>query len=293
MDFARELMSELRDTEAFEQWRSHRRSVGLSSLELRSLAFLRGELINCAPTLSLTASIANQLATGGRSGAQFTLDALETDMALSGTTALQAIEPAEDCFEVVQHWRNVNCRLAFAKTLTRQARLTSAGVDMQGRIDVMADGWQRTCGAAFDCVRKLESVMISAGMVGARGDEATMMDMLLRSSQGLSPCLDDDGQPRISGWAERRLEARLRLDVEIEIRILNVMARATLLDLSSMGASVQTAGAVGTGQEIFVKLRGNDYPATVVWKNEHRVGLKFGSRLPSDLLDHYRPRCNR
>jgi hypothetical protein len=94
----------------------------------------------------------------------------------------------------------------------------------------------------------------------------------------LSPSLNP------SGLTEQRRSRRLKVFLRTEVIIDDVAIRAHVLDLSSLGSLLHTGTEPALGCDASLRLNGEAWSAKVVWVSGGRLGLEFGTKIPTDQI---------
>jgi hypothetical protein len=300
MSFALGLLQDLRDQEILRH--RHATVAGTPELEpglRRQFALLRRELARLGVLVATATSIANRcvaqpsLATSATAASWLQLDL--SDRARTAATALDVAaatgpDIADDLFELTALWDDLVARLTLARSLARSlGRLATPGAISQPANtafvgdDAIADAWQRVCQAMLALADELEALGQAHGEARVPPHEAATRELLRRAGEGRSPCIDLDGKLSIPGWAERRADPRVDLNLPATLRFGGNAYPTRVSNLSRRGMGITFARPLPTGTDLEVRLGdGRAFRAVVQWSKLGRVGLALQAPLAAD-----------
>ena len=158
------------------------------------------------------------------------------------------------------------------------ANTTSAGIV---GFEPLADAWCRACATGAEVIRM--ALHFSEVPDPQNHRMLKLMAWLLKAADGHSPCISDEGELSVPGWAERRSSPRIEVNKAIFVEIDRLDFACTLVDVSETGFKISDISGLTVGDELIVKLsRGNHCAAQVVWVQKDTAGLKSFDRLDPD-----------
>ena len=287
MIYAEDLLTDLAQAEAFDQWRRGSVSAARTEIpklrlepsELHELALLRTETLNIGIVTSVVASVANALESG-------------TFPQLSSASIGTFVPNQSSFFEVVIHRLSANTQLSAIAQLTQSLMthmLLAQGLSSaflasadQGRadrfcpIDVVADCWRRVCSASLKVHQSVTDCMAEAGHICPFEVDAGTLELLRIASHGGWPCITCAGQISIPGWAERRAEARVELNVPVSVSSGPASFPAILENATAAGLGLAAAVGVREGSELQVHMPdGRTLTGVVRWVRSGKVGVRL------------------
>ncbi len=287
MNYAEDLLTELAQAEAFDQWRrgsasAARTEISMTCLEpseVRELALLRAETLNIGIVASVVASVANALESG-------------TFPQLASTSIGTFVPNQSSLFEAVIHGLSANTQLSAIVQLTQSLmthmllaqRLSSAFLASADKnrdekfcpIDIVADSWRRVCSASLKVHQSVTDCMAEAGHECPVEVDAGTLELLRIASHGGWPCITCTGQISIPGWAERRVEARVELHVPVSVSSGPASFPAILENATAAGLGLAAAVGVREGSELQVHLPdGRTLTGVVRWVRSGKLGVRL------------------
>lgn len=261
-------------------------SAALDSAGGRSsaLAWIRPEIDHLALATAITGSIANALVRDDpTTGGMRTLLAYQVDPSSVLAQLRDATVRDELVFDTSQTIRNFCSHLLLAGQLTEALHRTVDKTEAQ--FEAVADAWQRAASAGFVLQHLLDRDCEKAGCQTRSG--LRVHSLLKAVSQGASPCIAEDGEIFVPGWAERRATRRLRLNVEAQVSVNGApFTPALLINASYRGFGISGVTAVMLGDSIDVRIADRlQARGTVVWTKGADCGVNVPGRFdPAALL---------
>jgi hypothetical protein len=287
MNYAIDILSELAEAEAFEKWRkqealpSHLQET-LPILEpqlARKLALLRAEVLNVGVVASVVASIANAIESG-------TIPQLSATNLVAFTPAFSSPFEAEihdlsgcaQLFTVVQVTQVLLAHMYLGKKLASAFLASTQENDSEVfcPIDIVADSWRRICRTSLKLHQEIAECMARSGHVCPAEFEANSLELLRAASLGGWPCISECGQVSIPGWAERRVEPRITLQLVAAVVFGPARVPAIIENATSRGLGLAVAVGLPVGAQIEVHLPNQRMlPGIVRWTKSGKVGVRL------------------
>ncbi len=176
-------------------------------------------------------------------------------------------------------------RLAFARRLSRAIIDAGPAPSPEQRIselEKLEDAWQHVCGTSLIAAGALRGWLIEAG-VHCASPANPHADGLLRAAQaGGRPCVSDDGQIAVPGWAESRRSPRYALRLWARVFIQGGQQTVVIENASETGLGLSGIKAGEAGAAITVELPGDDLVSgRIMWSSNGRAGVKLDNSLPA------------
>jgi hypothetical protein len=294
MDYAEDLLRELAQAEAFDQWRRGAASLARTEIaqlclepsEARKLALFRTEALNVGTVASVVASVANAL----ESRCFPQLAPTSIGLFVPSCSALfeadiQGLSENGQMFTIVQLTQRLLAQMLMAQKLS-SAFLASADQGSEDRfcpIDVVADSWRRVCESSLGVHKAIADCMAAAGHICPAEVEAGTLELLRVASQGGWPCITRTGQVSIPGWAERRVEQRVELHVPVSISYGPARFPAIVENATAAGLGLASAVGVKEGADLEIHLPdGRTVTGVVRWARSGKIGVRLQRPLQAD-----------
>jgi hypothetical protein len=125
--------------------------------------------------------------------------------------------------------------------------------------------------------------MAAAGHVYPADGEAGTLELVRMASQGGWPCITRTGQVSIPGWAERRDEQRVALNVPVSVTSGPANFPAIVENATVAGLGLASAVGVKEGAELSVHLPdGRTVTGLVRWARSGKLGVRLLKPLQSE-----------
>jgi hypothetical protein len=291
MNYAEDLLSELAQAEAFDQWRRGPLSAArdeiavpcLEPSEARKLALFRAEALNVGTVASVVASVANALESGiFPQLASASLGTFVPSYSPFFEADIHELSGNGKLFAIVQLTQGLLAHMLLAQRLS-SAFLASADQRHDDRfcpIDVVADSWRRVCSASLKVHQAVSDCMAAAGHACPVDIETGTLELLRIASQGGWPCITRTGQVSIPGWAERRVEARMELNVPVSVSSGPARFPAILENATAAGLGLASEVGIREESELQVDLPdGRTLTGVVRWARSGKLGVRLLTRL--------------
>jgi hypothetical protein len=286
----------LAEHEAFERWRAGQQPpVDEADTWRRKLvAAVRGDIANAAVLIATLASIANAIEgrapTVAERAALAVFAPAHTVHFRTAVERLLASDLAiDDCWRLQSYLARLALALRLSSMLARDgASPLGREAASAGDCEIHADAWRRVCSAAVAVIECLDALLgtdvPAEGPAGPGGNGRTLA-LLRAASHGGTPCLDADGRVMVPGWAERRRESRLALNVVASAIVGERTLAAIIRDASPSGLGLTLSSPAKPGEAISVRLAdGRALDGIVAWAVGRRAGVRLERRLqPGDL----------
>lgn len=237
-----------------------------------ALKQFQGELQHLAVLVCVMASAANALEGGSddRSLGAMIVDFCPKQPTINYPTEELAMLDSGD--QIIDDLQDLRARLSFAQLLTNHLDgKFRKNVDVTaGDIEILADAWRRT---------SARMLAVVTGLGISCPDNGTLVVGFLKNCvAGGSPCLDENGDLEIPGWAERRKAARVSIQ-----HVAQASTGGAFFDVSVLNASTVGLGLTGdakSGQRTTVIFPdGRQVSGTVKWSEDGRFGLQLDHPL--------------
>lgn len=260
-----------------------------------TIAELRAELLNAAMLIAVTSSVLNSLERKPLSNpltpAVSNFVPIHTSFFATATERiLTECANADLCGAL----RNYNARLQFALMLNRHlhSKFTAHTDAGEADVEILSDAWRRMCKAAMQLNTSINDALAPNGGKNSPDSEAWLISILSKAELGGAPCVDEQGNVSVTGWAERRREKRVMVGYSARVAIGTREFEGKILDASASGLCF--LGRAEEGQVVAIGLAdGRKISGTVVWFEGDRFGVRFDSPLsPHDPLLNRTPLSN-
>lgn len=176
-------------------------------------------------------------------------------------------------------------RLAFARRLSRAIIDAGPAPSPQQRLselEKLEDAWQHVCGTSLIAVSALRSWLTEAGVRCAPPANPHAESLLRAAHAGARPCVSDDGQIAVPGWAECRRSPRHTLRLTARVFFQGGQQTVMIDNASETGLGLSGIKASEAGAAITVELPGDDLVSgRIMWSNNGRAGVKLDKSLPA------------
>jgi hypothetical protein len=286
MTFTDGLLKDLAELDAFERWRTgtgpqpvNEPEPAVSADDVRRLALLRSELLQLGAVASLLASVTSPHRVGSAVRTNL-LGAFTPAISATATASVDTLAVHATYFELAQLWQMLAARLAFANSLSA-AHLGQSSKAVT--VDIVADAWQRFAATILATHREINALMVQAGLVCDAAIEASTLALLRAAAAGEAPCFEADGELSIPGWAERRADLRIEVDLPVDLSCAGRTLPARLVNISQSGLGIESREVLSRGLSLEVTMPGGRrLAARVIWALEGRMGLALADHLAAD-----------
>lgn len=241
----------------------------------RIAAQLLGELLNAAPLVTVATAIANAVEAGHTRLQRRAIAIYAPVRTASPHKLVERMLDTDADLDVCSTLQNYCARLSFAVRMSRAGDdgiITVPEVD----IEILADAWRRAAGAATDAIEAL------AAIAKASPDSRLLpaLSLLQLAESGETPCIEADGRVTIPGWAERRREKRVSVQLAATAQIGRQIVPAMIRDVSPSGLGLQCTYQGAPEERITVRLPGDrQMSGTIAWADGQRIGMMLDQRL--------------
>jgi hypothetical protein len=253
------------------------------------LSSLKAELLNVAVLIAVVTSITNAAADeGAGKDAHPDVSVYEPQHSTFFDAACERVLTSElECSaelgrDLQAYLSRLNLALKASRALACHATPGSKSVDMAPAC--AADAWRRVCTALLQLNRTL------GVQIGQAVDETVkgggVIGLIERAEAGGSPCLDADGKVEIPGWAERRRDMRMDVNITTASRIAGIPQDVIVVDASAHGLGLKAQANAGDDIVVIVA-PGQELVGVVTWAGHGRAGVRLAERI--DPLQIFRP----
>lgn len=139
--------------------------------------------------------------------------------------------------------------------------------------------WRDGCGHALALLYDLE-LAAPLAHPALRFEAGPELLAALRSARrGGTPCLDENSQPFIPAWAQKRSDMRRDVRIDAVLEAPGGSCPVVIRDVSPGGLGISHAPPVPAGAAVTVVVEGERLSAHVVWSANGQAGLKLDARL--------------
>ena len=176
-------------------------------------------------------------------------------------------------------------RLAFARRLSRAIIDAGPAPSPQQRaseLEKLEDAWQHVCGTSLIAASALRGWLSEAGVHCALPPNPHAESLLRAAQAGGRPCVSDDGQIAVPGWAESRRSPRYALRLSARVFVQGGQQIVLIENASETGLGLSGLKASEAGAAITVELPGDDLVSgRIMWSSNGRAGVKLDKNLPA------------
>ena len=177
-------------------------------------------------------------------------------------------------------------RLAFARRLSCAIVAAGPAPSPQQRVselEKLENAWQHACGKSLIAASALRCWLTDAGVRCAPPGNPHAESLLRAAHAGGRPCVSDDGQISVPGWAESRRS--LRHATRFSARVFFQGGQQTVMidNASETGLGLSGIKASEASAAITVELPGDDLVSgRIMWSHNGRAGVKLDKSLPAN-----------
>ncbi len=177
-------------------------------------------------------------------------------------------------------------RLAFARRLSRAIIDAGPAPSPEQRVselEKLENAWQHVCGTSLIASSALRSWLTEAGVRCAAPANPHAESILRAAHAGGRPCVSNDGQIAVPGWAESRKSPRHSLRLPVRVFFQGGQQSVMIDNASETGLGLSGIKASEAGAAITVELPGDDLVSgRIMWSNNGRAGVKLDKSLPAN-----------
>ncbi len=145
--------------------------------------------------------------------------------------------------------------------------------------------WRDSCGHSLALLYDLELAAPLANPTLRFEAGPELLAALRSARRGGTPCLDENNEPFIPMWAQKRSDMRRNVRVEALLEGPGGSCPIIIRDVSPAGLGISHAPPVQAGATVTVVFEGERLEAKVVWSGNGQAGLKLEERLlPGHVL---------
>lgn len=192
--------------------------------------------------------------------------------------------------DVSRSIQGFTARVALARRMSQSFGVApSADADETVDAEILADTWRRAANSTIETLDALNVAIAGGGRPASAASlpMSSTINLLRRAADGETTCIDPMGRVTIPGWAERRREPRLLLDLEATIVVGKILFKVRIRDASPTGLGIEGRIVATIGERLVVKYRDRQLSGVVAWIEGDRLGLNLDQRLEAgDHLLH-------